>query len=504
MSRINTNIQSLIGQRVLGQNNLSLNTSLERLSTGLRINRGKDDPAGLIASENLRAEKTALNAAIGNAERADQVANIAEGGLGEVSSLLTELQGLVTNTANSAGLSDSEKKANQLQVDSILQTIDRIASSTAFQGKKLLNGSLDYTTSGVSASVTDFRVNGAKLTAGTNLAVQAIVTQSAQAAGLFLSTGGAINLGGATGSTFTIEVGGSKGSRQLSFASGTSLANVVAAINTFKDVTGVSATTSGTGVKLASSNFGSSEFVSVRVVDDANIQGSSTGVYTLNSTNFGAAVSGSKVAFNATQAANGISDTGQDVGATINGVTATSAGKSIRVNTDFLDVELTLGTSASQTRSAISAFTITGGGADFQLASRVDIAGKVAIGVKDVSTRKLGNSTVGNLASLASGNANALTGNNLNNAQKIVDEAISQVSSTRGRLGAFQKNTIGATIRSLSVSLENTTAAESSIRDADFAKETSALTRAQILVQSSTKVLALAGQAPQSALSLLQ
>ncbi|MBY0311541.1 MAG: flagellin, partial [Phycisphaerales bacterium] len=105
MSRINTNVQSLIAQRVLGQNNNSLNTSLERLSTGLRINRGKDDPAGLIASEKLRSEKNSINAAIGNAERADQVVNIAEGGLSEVSSLLTELQGLVTNTANTAGLS---------------------------------------------------------------------------------------------------------------------------------------------------------------------------------------------------------------------------------------------------------------------------------------------------------------------------------------------------------------------------------------------------------------
>ena len=88
MSRINTNVQSLIGQRVLGGNNKTLNTSLERLSTGLRINRGKDDPAGLIASENLRSEKASITAAIGNAERADQVVNIAEGGLQEINSLL--------------------------------------------------------------------------------------------------------------------------------------------------------------------------------------------------------------------------------------------------------------------------------------------------------------------------------------------------------------------------------------------------------------------------------
>ena len=115
MSRINTNVQSLIAQRTLTQNQTNLGQSLERLSTGLRINRGKDDPAGLIASQRLDSETKSLNAAIGNANRADQVVNIAEGGLNEVSGLLTELQGLVTNSANTAGISDDEKKANQRQ-----------------------------------------------------------------------------------------------------------------------------------------------------------------------------------------------------------------------------------------------------------------------------------------------------------------------------------------------------------------------------------------------------
>jgi flagellin len=124
----------MIAQRNLSGNTKVLNQTLERLSTGLRINRGKDDPAGLIASENLRAEKTALMAAIGNAERTDQLVNIAEGGLQELSNLLTDLRGLVTSTANSAGLSAEEKQANQLQIDSILQTIDRLSDSTNFQG----------------------------------------------------------------------------------------------------------------------------------------------------------------------------------------------------------------------------------------------------------------------------------------------------------------------------------------------------------------------------------
>ena len=166
MSRINSNVQSLIAQRVLTQNQHSLSTSLERLSTGLRISRGADDPAGLIASENLRSEITSTNQAISNANRADQVVNIAEGGLQEVSSLLTQLQSLITASSSTAGISDAERQANQLQVDSILQTVDRISSSTSFQGVKLLNGSFDFKTSNVASGISDFRVNAAKYSGG--------------------------------------------------------------------------------------------------------------------------------------------------------------------------------------------------------------------------------------------------------------------------------------------------------------------------------------------------
>jgi flagellin len=504
MSRINTNVQSLIAQRVLGQNNNALNRSLERLSTGLRINRGKDDPAGLIASENLRAEKSSLAGAISNAERADQVANIAEGGLQEISNLLTDLQGLITQTANTAGLSASEKQANQLQIDSILQTIDRIADATSFQGTKLLNGNFDYTADSVDAGVTDFRINGAKLAVGDTLDVKAVITTSAQQAGLFLSTNGALNLNNGLNSAFTIEISGELGSRELSFASTTTVADIADAINSFKAVTGVEAVASGTGVKLFSTEFGSDPFVSVKVINDANIQGASVGVYTLEAQDFNTADTASVTAYSDPAAQNGVRDEGQDVVATINGVAATADGRTARVNTDFLNVEITFDTATAQAQGTVDAFTITGGGADFQLAPQVDIAGKVSIGIQDIATRKLGNSDVGYLSSLASGKSFNVVDGDLTAAQKAVAEAIEQLSSMRGRLGAFQKNTVGATIRSLGVAFENTAAAESVIRDADFAAETASLTRNQILANASINVLALANAQPQSALQLLR
>jgi flagellin len=496
MSRINTNVNSLIAQRILSHQNGSLNKSLERLSTGLRINRGADDPAGLIASENLRSEKASITSAINNAERADQVVNIAEGGLQEINALLLEVQSLVGSSANDAGLSAEEKEANQLQIDSILQTIDRIAASTSFQGIKLLNGTYDFTITNQDTDVLDFKINAAKLATGDTRDVQIVVTASAQHAGLFLSTNGALDLTDSD-ARFTFEVAGSKGSREFSFASGTSLSDVATAINTFKDVTGVSATASGTGLVLKSTLYGSNEFVSFDVISDG---GQAGGVHALSSIDENTANT-TATAFSSVT--NAIRDNGQDLGAIINGIAATSDGKVTRVNTDFLDVEIELTASGAQTLSTIDAFTISGGGAKFNLGPNVDISNQVSIGIQNVATRYLGSTLSGYLDELGSGrDKNVVTGN-IEGAQKVVNDAIGQVSNLRGRLGAFQKNVIGATIRSLGVAFENTSAAESSIRDTDFASETAELTRSQILVQASTNVLSISNSQPQNVLALL-
>ncbi len=487
----------MLAQRIRGQQTQSLNKSLERLSTGLAINRGADNPAGLIASEALRSEKEAITAAIGNAERADQVMNIAEGGLQEVNSLLLELQGLVGGSANEAGLSTEEKEANQLQIDSILQTIDRIASSTSFQGSKLLNGNFDFTISGQHGKISDFSINAAKLEHNTNTDVNVVVTASAQHAGLFLSVGGAVDLTAST-DVFSIEIAGSLGSREFSFASGTSLADAATSINTFKATTGVSAAVSGTGLILKSEKYGSNEFVSV---DVTNAGGQAEGIYTLSTTDEDTAIVASVTAY--TAVTNPLRDAGQDVTAIINGVQATADGTTARLNTDFLDLEITLSAGGANTAGSFTAFTITGGGAKFNLGPKVNIGNQVSIGVENVASRKLGTVALGFLDDLGSGKTSNVVDGNLEDGQKIVDEAIKQVSSLRGRIGAFQKNTVGATIRSLGVALENTSAAESSIRDTDFASETAELTRTQILVQASTNILAISNSAPNSVLSLL-
>jgi flagellin len=465
MSRINTNVSSLIAQRVLRKNNDQLNTSLQRLSTGLKINTGADNPAGLIASENLRSEKAGITQAIDNAGRASNIIGTAEGGLSEVSNLLTELQSLVSQSANSGGLSPEETQANQLQVDSILNTVNRISQSTSFQGTKLLNGNYAYTTSGVTSTQFDnVQVNSARVPDGATVAVVVQVVTSGQ-------TGNITYSGGALTDNVTLEVGGNGGTEQLSFASGTTVSSIATAINGVTTATGVSATVNGGNLVVNSTGYGSNEFVSLKTI---------AGTFSPSTTK----------------------DYGQDAGVTINGATAQANGLAVSYRSSNLDVEFDLDSAFN--KAGTGTFYVTGGGATFALGSKVTEGDKASVGIQSVSTGSLGASGLGYLSDLASGGTAALTSNNLVTAQKIIDKAIKQVSQLRGRLGAFQKFTIGSTINSLGVAFENASAAESAIRDTDFAEETANLTRSQILAQAATTVLAQANASPQAALSLLR
>src|SRR5262245_14931982 len=181
MSRINTNVSSLLAQKSLGRSNVQLQESLTRLSTGLRINSGKDDPAGLIASENLRRDIASINKAITNSERANQLIGTSDSALAQISNLLNDIRGLVVEAANTGVLSDEQIAANQLQVDSSLEAIDRIAQVTTFQGRKLLDGSLDfqvaYTAGG--ATVLDLDIDQANLGTAGQVAVDITISAAA-------------------------------------------------------------------------------------------------------------------------------------------------------------------------------------------------------------------------------------------------------------------------------------------------------------------------------------
>jgi len=472
MTRINTNVQNLVARRTLDRNNFSLTTALDRLSTGLRINSGKDDPAGLIASEGLRVSKVAITAALHNADRANNVVGIAEAALAEINSLLLELEDLIDRSGNEAGISQSERDANQLQIDAILSSINRISGTTAFNGEKLLNGDLDFTTSSVNtAEIAALQINGAKIPDGASRMVTVRVLASAQTGQI---TGAGTGAGGALQSATTIEIRGQYGTEFLSFASGTSLTEMATAIDSSEELTGVTASASGGVLYLNSTEYGSDGLVNIQVLNG-----------------------------DFTPAGGVTSGTGVDPVVTIDGANATTKGLDASVMSGSLSLELSLSAAFSQNTGTASTFAVTGGGAKFAISPEVGLIGRETIGLGSVTTASLGDSVIGRLSTLGRGQGNDIDSRNFHNAQRIVRKTQDQISSLRGRIGAFQKDTLQTTINSLQVAFENTAAAESAIRDTDFAAETSALSRAQILVQSNVFTLQLANQLPQNALQLL-
>jgi len=472
MSRINNNVQSLIAQRVLGLQNQRLNATLQRLSTGLRINTGRDDPAGLIASESLRNEMRAITAAQQNISRANNVVTVAESGLSEIASLLNDLEHLIDISSNESAISADERQANQLEIDAILASINRIANTTELQGRKLLNGALAYTTSGVKISqIADVRLNSVRVPAGSTLGINVQVTQIASAATVTYMSGTI------AGSARTIEVAGKLGREVFTFGVGTTNANMVSAINAVKGVTGVSAVVSGANyVKFYSTGYGSSEFVSVRLLSGSSFK-------MINDR---------------------YTDNGQDVVARVNGMTVQGNGLKISPRGSVLNGDLTLSVGFATQTAATATFHVTGGGATFAITPQLDGGSIARIGINAVTTASLGDRNTGLLFSLGTGETNALNTQRYKQAQDIVRLAATQIAELRGRLGSFQKSTLDTTQNSLMVTYENVSSAESQIRDADFAAETSNLTRSQILVQSAGLVLANTNRAPQNVLQLLQ
>ena len=469
MSRIDTNVASLQAQQALANNQAGLSVSLQRLSTGLKINSGADDPAGLIASQQLQSETAGINQAIDNSTQAGNVLNTADGALGEISTMLTQVQSLNNQAANTGAESTQEIAANQLQVDSILNSINRISNTTQFNGVNLLDGSLDYSTSNADATkLANVQINAANLpdNGAVNITVQ--VTGSAKTGQVTYAASGIAAV------PTTIELAGNTGTQELSFAASAHNSAIAVAINQVKSSTGVSATVLSNGqLQLNSTAYGSKDFVSVKTI---------AGAFT-NAKNFGG-----------------------DAAVMIDGNAANVNGTTASLRTGNLDISLDLTAAFAQTTTipgSTTAFQITGGGANFQLGEQVSAQAQENIGIANVSTSNLGNSLVGYLSSMESGGANSLISGNTIQGQQILNAAVTQVAELRGRLGAFQKDVLETNIASLNTTLDNVTSANSSIEDTDFAAETANLTRQQILVQAGTSVLSTANSLPQNVLSLL-
>jgi len=272
MTRINTNVSSLNAQKTLARSNAMLQESLTRLSTGLRINTGKDDPAGLIASEVLRSDIIGVERAITNSQRANQMIATADSALAQVSSLLNDIRGLISEAANTGAMSAEQISANQLQIDSSLEAIDRIAQVTQFQGRRLLDGSLDFITEGIDTeAITDLQIDQANFGTQPEVGVAVEVVEQATRAELHYEHGAIAN-------DVVLEIGGKNGFEAFNFAGGSTISDLANAINLVADALGIRAEvqTEATQGSMVASSYGTNNDVVITAtqagLDEGNLR----------------------------------------------------------------------------------------------------------------------------------------------------------------------------------------------------------------------------------------
>ncbi len=610
--RVNQNLSANTALSYVRNNDVGLNKAIERLSSGLRIVRGADDPAGLIISEKYRAQVEGLGQATSNAKDGINMVQTAEGSLDEVSSILRSMRNLALHAANT-GPNDSEAlAADQKQINEAIATLDRIASTTQFGSKKVLDGS-----AGTSATVTDVNVNfvsGSESTKANSYAVN--VTQAATkgkvtsnngagaaagrtvaqfdganaAAGALdgtatltlngaLTGGSAINValtggddlssivnkinadanvksngltasvqggklrvvsdrlsqGGNAELTVGIAAGTStneaavsglsgaevagtaaasgaskiRSSELLTFSNGTNTVNVnltagstlaaaVSSINSALDNAGIKMTAafdSNARFTLENDEYGSSTSINNSFSSSAS-GAQSTGLAGANGTSYNVAASGAVLSGAAGSA-------GQDVAGTIGGFAATGNGQFLTggAGTDVEDLKLRVTASSA---GAYGTVNVANNALKFQIGAFDHQT--VSLSIDSVSSSRLGTNATGTMhmaqVDLAHIDVTANNGEGAQDALRVIDSAISQVSTQRSKIGAFQKDVLETTVRSLSSAQQNITASESNIRDADFAEEMLKFSRGQILAQTGFSMLTQANQSAQQIMKL--
>lgn len=467
---VNTNVASLTAQNNLNRSSNALNKSIERLSSGLKINRGADGPSALVISEKNRAQIAGLNTAIDNASKATAVVQTAEGALNEINSLLTRVRSLAIDSANTGVNDEDALAANQAEISNALDTINRIANNTQFGNRKLLDGS-----AGKSGSAADTDVTVLGTTANTTGGTYALsVSTAAERANVTATT--------QTGNLAADEVV-TVNNVSISLSAGLSRTQVIDRINEFTSQTGVVAEDNGSNAtRLRSVAFGASASVAAISNTAAGGAGTTSGIGTSL-----------------------LSDTGVDIAGTIDGLAATGVGNVLTANTGAsnglsVSVGLASGSTVASATGAQGNATVVDNSLVFQIGPNENQTVNVA--VDRVNPGSLGIGVAGNQFSNL-GEIDVTSASKAQDAIGVIDASISEVATLRGSLGAFQANTLESTANNLRATLENTVNAESVIRDTDFASEIAQFTKNQVLVQAGTSVLSNANQSAQLVLSLL-
>ncbi len=470
---INTNVMSLNAQRNLSTSGNQLATSLQRLSSGLRINSAKDDAAGLAISERFTSQIRGLNVAARNANDGISLTQTAEGAMAETSNILQRMRELSLQSANSTN-STGDRQALQEEVVQLQAEIDRIALNTEFNGQRIIDGSF---------SSASFQV-GANANQTINFAIGSVKASSI--GGIAQETGTTVAAAAATDITISVNGG---------------------AATTINSSAGFAGSASGQD--------GTSAYAKARAINDAGIAGVTVRATTAGTQTLGAIGGDASDTYNLS--INGVAVyTNQDVSTAlstsalrdaINGV-SNQTGVIASLNGGDLTLTAADGRNITVTEggtgftAGTDGISVTGG--DFAGALRgslnVSATGSLAIG-----------GTVANLGLNAAIAKDALGVDTLDistiegaqSAIMRIDAALSSVSSNRAAMGALQ-NRFTSAITSVQTTAENLSAARSRILDTDFAAETAALTRSQILQQAGTAMVAQANSAPQNVLSLLR
>lgn len=463
---INTNVPSLLAQRNLSKTTDAMSTSIQRLSSGLRINSSKDDAAGLAITTMMTSQILGLNKAAQNSNDAISLAQIAEGGMGTATDILQRMRVLAVQAANGTN-SSADRRALQNDVTQLINEMDDIANNTQFNGQKILNGSFSNTVFQIGANANEtssFSINSIATSAVGNLASLTGTAVSANAA-----TDITVGIAGIPGTTTIASSAGF--ATTLAGQDGTSAFAKAAAINA-ANLAGLSVLASTTGTTGALTFAGGAYQLNVNGVDIFNGDNTALTANTLME------------AINVSSAETGVVATLNGAGTQM--ILTAEDGRNITV-TETGDTPLTAAGSFTSGTALTGNLTITGdniitlGGtiADLGFTSSTIMTDEVGINTLNIGT--------------AAGAQEAI---------QRIDSALSSITANRASMGAMQ-NRFEKTIANLSNISDNTSAARSRIQDTDYASEMANLTKNQILQQAGTAMLSQANSMPQSVLSLL-
>ena len=497
---INTNVASLNAQRNLGATQNNLARSMQRLSSGLRINSAKDDAAGLAISDRMTSQIRGLNQATRNANDGISLAQTAEGAMQESTNILQRMRELSVQSSNASN-SSADRGALQAEVNQLQEEMDRIAGTTTFNGLKILDGSFTNAKFQVGANANEtisVTIGSMKTTDLGRFAVAGASGSGDTGAGA-ATAAGADTSGGNGITAQTLTVAGENGSQDVAITAGMTAKTVAEKINDVSGDTGVEAK----AVSKADISLGEAGSVSFKLGSGS---GQPTQTISANITD----------TTDLTALAKAINDvtgkTGISAEVTSSGLQLTQAdGNDIKIE-DFTTSATTTTTMTVKGQSG-AAVNIDGAAASTTdsttVAGTVEFTSKSSFSVSSTVADSAGSVIDGGAGAIKSSDAetvNAIDISTVDGAQKaidVIDKALGTIDSERGDLGAVQ-NRFESTIANLKNISENVSAARSRILDADIAQETSNMTKQNILQQAGVSILAQANQAPQMALSLLR